>query len=361
MTQAAQRQVGELVHMQCSIGLHRPMVTLVEKLRPLLPASLQEFNFWNSGTEAVEAALKLARMASGKQNIIAAHNGFHGRTYGSMSITTSKTIYREGFGVPLGGIYFMPFPGVRGPMNFTVADALGSLEEMLHTTTGASETAAVILEPVQGEGGFIPAPAEYLRGVREICDRNNLLLIFDEVQCGYGRTGTLFNFEQAGVVPDILIMAKGLANGFPLSGIVTRKALSDKQAPGSMGGTYSGNAVSCAAAVAVAEAFAEENVLANCRARGEQLRTALNAMKASGRYPIIDVRGPGLMVGLEFDEKARGLAKKVSAKALDQHLILLTAGARETVRFIPPLNITEAEMNEGLEKFTAALDAAVKA
>lgn len=198
-----------------------------------------------------------------------------------------------------------------------------------------------------------------MKGLREICTEHNLLLIADEVQCGFGRTGEYFAIDSHfGVSPDILVIAKGIANGFPLSGIASRKELTDKQPPGSMGGTYAGNAVSCAAALAVQDVFDEENVLANTRARGKQFVAGLQRLKDSGKYPILDIRGLGLMIGIEFDNQKvpYGTASKVASACLDHGMMILTTSVYETLRFMPPLIISEDECNLGLEIFEKALD-----
>jgi 4-aminobutyrate aminotransferase len=210
---------------------------------------------------------------------------------------------------------------------------------------------------VLGEGGYVPPPAGYLARVREICDKNGILMVADEVQCGYGRTGKLFAIEHWGVRPDILIMAKGIANGFPLSGIVSRKELMDLQKPGSMGGTYSGNAVSCAAAVAVVKAFQEEKILENVNARGEELKATLRAAQGDSktRHMIYDVRGLGLMLALEC-VPGKGYASKIQAKCMEKDMLLLTTSIYDTLRFIPPLNITKKDMAEGCRIIGEAIE-----
>ncbi|KAG0648920.1 Delta-aminovalerate aminotransferase [Hyphodiscus hymeniophilus] len=329
VTKAAQEQVGKLVHGQVNIAFQKPYLELIEFLVPLMPhKSLDTFFFWNSGSEAVEAAVKLARHATKKQNIIVMQGSYHGRTFGTMAMTKSKTVYGENY-APL-------MPGRE---------------------TAPSDTAAIVIEPVLGEGGYVPPPAGYLAKVREICDKNNILLIADEVQCGFGRTGKMFAIEHWGVRPDILVMAKGIANGFPLSGIVSRKELMDLQKPGSMGGTYAGNAVSCAAGVAVAKAFQDEKILENVNERGAELLGMLETAWKDSKtgHMIFDVRGLGLMLALEC-QPGKGYASKIQAKCMEKDMLILTTSIYDTLRFIPPLNITKEDMAEGCRIIREAID-----
>ncbi|KAI9691995.1 MAG: hypothetical protein M1820_009613 [Bogoriella megaspora] len=360
VTKAAQAQVGTLVHGQINIAFQEPYLRLVEQLVPLMPdKSLDTFFFWNSGSEAVEAAVKLARHATRKQNIIVMQGSYHGRTFGAMSMTRSKTIYGENYGPLMPGVFSVPFPYCAqcsvaqhssGKFHYDncCMDPVRQLELLLKQETAPSDTAAIFIEPVLGEGGYVPPPKEYLAKVREICDKNNILLVADEVQCGYGRTGKMFAVEHWGVRPDILVMAKGIANGFPLSAIASRKELMDTQKPGSMGGTYAGNAVSCAAGVAVAEAFREEKILDNVNARGQELKQTLLDLKsnpATGKI-IHDVRGLGLMLALEC-KPGPGFASKIQSKCMERDLLVLTTSIYDTLRLIPPLNISKEDMARG--------------
>ncbi|KAF2430471.1 4-aminobutyrate aminotransferase [Tothia fuscella] len=368
VTKAAQYQVGKLVHGQVNIAFHQPYLSLIESLLPLMPhKSLDTFFFWNSGAEAVEAAVKLARHATKKQNVIVMQGSYHGRTFGTMAMTRSKTIYGEGYGPLMPGVFPVPFPyctqcSIRqqsdGKFGFEncCMDPIRQLKLLLKQQTAPSETSAIFIEPVLGEGGYVVPPAEYLAEVRKICDENNILLVADEVQCGFGRTGKMFAIEHWNVRPDILIMAKGIANGFPLSGIVSRKELMDMQKPGSMGGTYAGNAVSCAAGVAVAKAFKDEKILDNVTARGAELKAMLTALQKDPKTSkiIYDVRGLGLMVGLEFTPGS-GAAAKVQAKCMEQGMLVLTTSVFDTLRFIPPLNITKDDMAKGCEIIKTAI------
>ena len=333
--------------------------------------SLDAFFFWNSGAEAVEAAVKLARQATKKQNIIVMQGSYHGRTFGTMAMTRSKTVYGEGYAPLMPGVFSVPFPYCKqcsianhsdGKYSFEncCMDPVLQLELLLKRESAPSDTAAIFIEPVLGEGGYVPPPAGYLAKVRKICDENGILLVVDEVQSGYGRTGKMFAIEHWNVRPDILIMAKGIANGFPLSGIVSRKELMDSQKPGSMGGTYAGNAVSCAAGIAVAKVFQQENILENVNARGAELKDMLETARKhppTGKI-IFDVRGLGLMLALEC-APGKGYASKIQAKCLEKDLLVLTTSIYDTLRFIPPLNISKEDMARGCKIIHEAIQEVV--
>ncbi|CAH0475936.1 unnamed protein product [Peronospora belbahrii] len=360
---AVQKQAATLVHAQVNIGYHQPMLDLVDKLLPVVPASLDSLFFACSGSEAVENAVKLARHATGKSRVIAFQGGYHGRTFGAMSLTSSKTVYSAGFGPLMPGVTFVPYPyALHGPIHEDEKNAEWCLEQLrlaLKQQSAPRDTAAIIIEPVIGEGGYVVPPKSFMKGLREIASENDILLIADEIQSGFGRTGNYFSIDgHFDVQPDILTFAKGIADGYPLSGIASRRELMDMQPPGSMGGTYAGNAVACAAAIATQEVIAEENVLENTRTRGAQLQAGLNKLKASGKYPILDVRGLGLMIGVEFDPEMapQSTANKISAACLDHGMMLLTTSVYETLRFMPPLTVSEDECALALEIFEKALD-----
>jgi len=391
---AVKLAVDTLVHAQQNIMKHRPMLDLIEKLSNLdftKASQLDAWFFWNSGAEAVEAAVKLARQATARPNVIAFNLGYHGRTIGTMSLTTSGSIYRSGFSPLNSGSIFSPFPyltqgpyGINGahkawlPTHDTVDGhaywgsapeavaaqetqrCLDALELILRTQSAPSETAAILLEPVQGEGGYVPSPPGFLAGLREICDKHYILLIADEVQTGFGRTGTMFASEwiDGGVHPDILITAKGLANGYPLSAIATRTDIAAKQPLGSMGGTYGGNAISCAASLAVLNAFEAENILENIPAR--ELIIRKRVMELMKKFPglIREVRGKGLMIGLEFEplpgKKAGETAYAIMTECHRRDLLVLACGPYDCIRFIPALNIDLDTLNKGLDVFAEA-------
>ncbi|KIJ49489.1 hypothetical protein M422DRAFT_777435 [Sphaerobolus stellatus SS14] len=382
VSKAAAEQCMKVTHVQCSIAFHEPYVQLIEKLLPVMPhSSLDTFFLWNSGSEAVEAAIKLARTATKRQNIITMQGAYHGRTYGAMAVTRSKTVYSQGVGPLMPGVFTTAFPywhQLSVPPSTSEEEltkqSLWQLDLVLSQQTRPEDTAAIIIEPVMGEGGYIPAPPAFLHGLREVCDKHGMLLIIDEVQSGFGRTGKYFATEYSGVRPDIMIMAKGIANGFPLSGIVSSKALMDTQAPGSVGGTYAGNAVACAAGVACAEVMQEENILANVNARSTELFEFLGNLKADpvvGKY-IADVRGQGLMVAVEFTSPGKsandplhgaadlpGLATKVAGLCQEKGMLILTTSVFEVIRFIPALNITKEELAEGLKIFGDSVKEAI--
>lgn len=368
VTKAAQAQVGKMVHAQVNIAFQKPYLDLVRALMPVMPhKSLDTFFFWNSGSEAVEAAVKLARHATKKQNIIVMQGSYHGRTFGTMAMTRSKTIYGENYAPLMPGVFAVPFPycaqcsiakrcgdGQYSADNCCM-DPVEQLELLLLRETAPSDTAAIFIEPVLGEGGYVPVVPAYLKRVREICDKHNILLVADEVQSGFGRTGKMFAIEHYGVRPDILVMAKGIANGFPLSGIVSRKELMDTQKPGSMGGTYAGNAVSCAAGIAVAQAFKEEKILDNVNVRSKEMVDMLQGVKKQFPHMIHDVRGLGLMLACEF-VGGKGFASKVQAKCMEKDMLILTTSIYDTLRFIPPLNITKEDMAKGCGIIRGAIE-----
>jgi len=367
VVEAIREQAGLFLHAQANIVIHKPMLHLIEELRTIVHPSIDGFFFSNSGAEAVEGAVKLARAATGKPNIIVFSGSFHGRTSGTMALTTSKTIYRSGYQPLPAGVFVAPFPyAFRLGMDDEKASqsCLSALEELLLTQTSPAETAAFLIEPVLGEGGYVPPPVSFLRGLRDIADRNGILLIFDEVQSGFGRTGKWFAQEHYGVVPDIMTVAKGIASGLPLSGVFSRLDLMKKWSTGSHGGTYGGNAVACAAGVATIRAMREEKMLENATLRGIQLTTGLRKLQED--YPQIgDVRGLGLMIGTEFVDK-KGKPDKAQAKAVVHEaeecgLLLLTCGTYDnTVRWIPPLIVTEKQTSEAVSIFTDSLKAANK-
>jgi 4-aminobutyrate aminotransferase len=366
VVEAAQRQVATLIHGQYTTVLHQPLRHLVHKLGEVLPAGLDSLFFTNSGSEAVEAAMRLARQATLRPNIVVFHGGFHGRTVAAASMTTSGTKFRSGFAPLMAGVVVAPFPtAFRYGWTDTQATefALKELDYLFQTITSPEDTAAFIVEPVLGEGGYIPATQAFLEGLRERADRHGILLVLDEVQTGVGRTGRFWGHEHFGVTPDILITAKGLASGFPLSGIAASEALMSRARPGSQGGTYGANAVSCAAAVATLEVVETEGLVENAAAMGNRLRDGLKAV-ASDHAQIADVRGLGLMQACEFitgdGEPDPDAAARAQSAAVDEGLLLLTCGAwNNVVRMIPALVVNEREIDEALGRWEAAVEKAV--
>lgn len=362
VVKAVQDQAAKILHAQVNIVYHEPLIQLTEELSQILPEKLDTFFFSNSGAEAVEAAVKLSRAATGKQNIIVFQGSFHGRTHATMAMTTSKTIYRAGYQPLVSGIFVAPFPYAYyygWDEETAVSFCIKELKRLLKTQTAPSETAAIVIEPVLGEGGYIPAPNSFMHKLREICDEHGILLVADEVQSGFGRTGKWFGIDHSGVVPDIIIMAKGLASGMPLSGIAASRELMDKWPPGSHGGTYGGNAVSCAASVATIQTLREENLIENSQKMGALLMAGLR--KLQEEYPEIgDVRGLGLMIATEFTkENGEPWGEKagaVTSACRERGLLLLTCGAYgNVVRWIPPLVVNQEQIQESLAIFEAAL------
>ncbi len=362
VVEAIRKQAGLLLHGQANIIVHEPLLQLVEEMQTIVSPTLDGFFFSNSGAEAVEGALKLARQASGKPNVIVFQGSFHGRTVGTMSLTTSKTIYRAGYQPLMPGVFVAPYPyALRFGWDEaeTTRFCLQELELMLISQTAPQETAAILIEPVLGEGGYVIPPKRFLQSLRTLCDQHGILLILDEIQSGFGRTGKWFAHEYFDITPDIMTIAKGLGSGMPISGVVSRLDLMKKWTPGSHGGTYGGNAVAAASAVATIKAIKEEKMLENCLARGKQLMDGLKKLQKS--YPVMmDIRGLGLMVGAEFrseDNKPdKSTAKAVTHACLEHGLLLLTCGPWDnTIRFMPPLVVTEEQVNEALSILESSL------
>ncbi|MCU0495586.1 MAG: aminotransferase class III-fold pyridoxal phosphate-dependent enzyme [Chloroflexaceae bacterium] len=366
VVEAIREQAGLLLHGQVNIVYHKPMLELVAALRRIVPSALDMFFFSNSGAEAVEASVKLARQVTGRPDVIAFVGGFHGRTYGAMALTSSKGKYREGSAPLPSGIHFAPYATCSSCRFKTSAteccgEPLRQLRHMLNTQTNGASVAAMIVEPVLGEGGYIPAPASFLQGLRAMCDEIGALLIVDEVQSGFGRTGRWWGHDHAGITPDIMVMAKGIASGMPLSGLAARREIMSQWQPGTHGGTYGGNALSCAAAVATIAAMQEEGMVENAARQGQNLMNALCGLKQ--RQPIIsDVRGAGLMVGVELTNAdgspAAAATKKAIAACRERGLLLLTCGTYDNVvRFIPPLIVNDEQVIEAVSIFAESLGA----
>ncbi|MBE0410095.1 MAG: aminotransferase class III-fold pyridoxal phosphate-dependent enzyme [Anaerolineales bacterium] len=362
VVEAIRQQAGKLIHGQANILLNPALLQLVAELSSIFPPQLDGFFFSNSGAEAVEGAVKLARSATGRPNIVVFQGSFHGRTVGTMSLTTSKTIYRSGYQPLMPGVFVAPFPYTYRygwTEEETSQWCLDELRFLLTTQTSPHETAAFLVEPILGEGGYVVPPKSFLKGLRQIADEYGILLILDEIQSGFGRTGTWFAYEHFDVEADIVTIAKGMASGLPLSGVVAPLKLMEKWPPGSHGGTFGGNVIAAAAAVATIQVIREENLLANASTRGSQLIEGLHNLQES--FPeIADVRGLGLMVAAELRTSDRqpntALAKAVVHACLENGLLLLTCGPWDnTIRFIPPLIVNQEHISQGLEKFEKAL------
>lgn len=358
---AAQQQVGSLIHGQYTTVRHRPLLELTERLSDVLPTHLDSVFFANSGSEAVEAALRLTRQATGRPNVVVFHGGFHGRTVATASMTTSGTRFSAGFSPLMSGVHVAPFPTAYryGWSEEQATDfALQELDYLFATMTSPEEVAAFVVEPVLGEGGYIPGNARFFAGLRERADRHGILLVMDEIQTGFGRTGKYFGHQHFGVQPDVITFAKGIASGFPLSGIAASEELMSQAWPGSHGGTYGANAVACAAAVATIDVIEDEQLVDNAAERGAQLLAGARERAVPG---IGDVRGLGLMVGSEFTA-ADGSpdtqrAQQAQQEAGRRGLLLLTCGAHmNVVRMIPPLVVTDEQIEEGLAVWSDVLE-----
>jgi 4-aminobutyrate aminotransferase len=363
---AIHAQTDRLLHLMQGMGYHEPISRLAERLAGTLPDPLDTVFFGNSGAEAIEGALKLARRSSGRPTIIAFEGAFHGRTFGALSVTTSNPNYQHGHGPLLPDVHLVPYPmayrDFDGDEAAAGAASLAAIERVLDEV-GADRVAGILIEPELGEGGYVPAPANFLRLLRALCDRNGILLIADEIQSGYGRTGRMWCFEHAGVVPDVVCIAKSIANGLPLAAIVSSGELQERWGLGAHGTTFGGNPVSCAAAIAVLETIEREGLVANAAERGEQLLAGLRRISANDAR-VGDVRGLGMMLGVEFvrDRATRepdgDLGNAVIARCADEGLLVLTCGAaHNVVRWVAPLNATAEEVDEALGIFGRVLEA----
>jgi 4-aminobutyrate aminotransferase len=368
LVQVAQEQVTRFTHMAGTDFYNEPMIKTAEKLAGLMPASSDwQVFFTNSGTEAIEACIKLARYATGRQNIIGFYGAFHGRSYGSLSLTASKPRQRSGFFPLLPGSFHAFYPNsYRPPLGSDperVAETCLSFIEhtLFKTTCPPEEVAAILIEPIQGEGGYLVPPAGFMASLRELCDRHGILLICDEVQSGVGRTGKMWAFEHEGIVPDIVASAKGLGGGLPLGAMIARAELAQKWQPGSHGNTYGGNGLNCAVAHELL-CMVEEELSANAARVGLHLKAGLEDLQL--RFPQLGcVRGRGLMIGVEFIDPATGegdhdLAEAVMEEAFRKGLLVLTCG-HSTVRFCPPLTITAEQADEAVERFALAIEAVI--
>ena len=356
---AIAQQAAKIIHAQQNILYHKPGLELHERLPRTFPGlgdgESAALFLSNSGAEAIEAAIKLAKYATRRPGIIAFRGGFHGRTHGTMSLTSSGIRYRGHFEPLLGGIHFAPYPyALRNPTGQTdeaaLAFSLAGVEELFATLIYPDDVAAFLVEPILGEGGYVIPPDGFLPALREIADRHGILLIADEVQTGMGRTGRMWASEWVAARPDIVVMAKGIASGMPLSGIMARPDLLARFGPGAHGGTYGGNAVACAAAVATLDVIESEGLLENAERQGDRLLAGLREA-AAGHELIAEVRGRGLMIGLEFAEGSGltprpDLAKALLHEAFERKLLLLTCGTYgQVVRVIPPLVTTDEEVD----------------
>src|SRR5574343_193381 len=363
LVQAVQQQLERFTHTCFQVLAYESYVELAERLNAKAPGDFAKKSFFlTTGAEAVENAIKVARAATGRQAVIAFGGGFHGRTLLGMALTGKVAPYKAGFGPFPAEIYHAEYPN---PLHgVTEADALRTVEHIFKYDVEAARVAAIILEPVQGEGGFYAITPSFAQKLRALCDQHGIVLIADEVQTGAGRTGTWLACEQWGVAPDLVTMAKSMAGGFPISAVIGKASLMDKPLPGGLGGTYSGNPLACAAALAVLDVCEEERLLDRSKAVGERLKAGL-AQLATRHKSIQDVRGLGSMVAIELfkgGDIARpdaDLTKRVCAEAIQRGLILLSCGVyANVIRILVPLTASDAVLDEGLAILGAALDAA---
>ncbi len=352
IVEAMRAQLDCFTHTAYQIVPYESYVSLAEKISARAPGQApKKTAFFTTGAEAVENAVKIARAATGRPGVIAFTGGFHGRTMMGMALTGKVAPYKIGFGPFPADVYHAPFPNALHGVS--VADSLRAIEHLFKADIEAKRVAAIIFEPVQGEGGFNPAPADFVRGVRRICDEHGILLIADEVQTGFARTGKLFAMEHYDVVPDLMTIAKSLAGGMPLSGVVGRADIMDSAAPGGLGGTYAGNPLAVAAAHAVLDIIDEEQLCERANTLGDKLKAKLEAIRRDVPQ-IADVRGPGAMIAAEFckpgtHEPDADFARRVQARALERGLLLLVCGVYgNVVRFLFPLTIQEPIFDEAL-------------
>ncbi|QQB32395.1 4-aminobutyrate--2-oxoglutarate transaminase [Achromobacter deleyi] len=357
---AVSAQLDNFTHTAYQIVPYEGYVSLAERINRLAPIDgLKKSAFFTTGVEAVENAIKIARSATGRSGVIAFSGSFHGRTMLGMALTGKVAPYKLSFGPMPGDIYHVPFP--NGTQSISVADSLKALDLLFKVDIDPKRVAAIILEPVQGEGGFNITPPELMTALRKVCDEHGILLIADEVQTGFGRTGKLFAMEHHSVQADLITMAKSLGGGFPISGVVGRADVMDGPAAGGLGGTYAGNPLAVAAAHAVLDVIAEEKLCERAVQLGDKLRAHLEGLRA--KVPgIADVRGLGSMVAVELND-ANGkpdaeAVKKVQARAIEQGLILLSCGVYGNVlRFLYPLTIPDAQFDRALAILSEALAA----
>ena len=359
---AVKKQLDLYTHTCFQVLAYEPYVELAERINALAPGNFAKKTlFLTTGAEAVENAIKIARSHTKRSAVIAFTSGYHGRTLLTLGLTGKVAPYKTGFGPFPGEIFHAQFPNAAHGVS--VDDSIASIESILKNDVEASRVAAIIVEPVQGEGGFNVAPADFLQRVRALCDQHGILMIADEIQTGAGRTGTWFAIEQSGVAPDMITMAKSMAGGYPISGVVGRAEVMDAPAAGGLGGTYAGSPIACAAALAVLDVFEKEHLLERSRALGTHMMNRLKTIAAKDKR-ICDVRGLGAMVAIELckngdpHQPSAELAKALAGEATKRGLILLTCGTYgNVVRILVPLTASDAIVNEGLDILEASLAA----
>jgi 4-aminobutyrate aminotransferase/(S)-3-amino-2-methylpropionate transaminase len=360
VVEAVSAQVRNVSHACFQVAAYEPYINLAAKLNQLVgDGEAYKSVFFTSGAEAVENSIKIARGYTNRPAIIAFRGAFHGRTLLGVTLTGMSQPYKQNFGPFASDIFHVPYPNAyRG---VTSADALAALHEVFATEAAPERVAAIIIEPVQGDGGFLPAPPEFMRALRDITQKHGIVLIVDEIQAGFGRTGPMFGFQHSGIKPDLVTVAKSLAGGLPISGVVGKADIMDAPAPGGLGGTYGGNALACAAALAVIEAFEQEDLLVRGEKLAAQMREGLLGLQQ--KYPFIgEVRGLGFMLAMEIvtDRSSKApdaaLAQRILDEARDGGLLIIKCGVhRNVVRFLAPLVTTEAQLEEALTILDGAL------
>lgn len=355
---AVKNQIDHFSHTCLMVNPYEVAVELAEKLVALAPGqSDKKAIFLNSGAEAVENCIKIARAYTGRRGIIAFNGGFHGRTNLTMALTGKITPYKHLFGPFTSDVFHIPYP--ISQHDISVKASLTALKNLFKVDIAPSDVAAIIIEPIQGEGGFYAAPTEFLEELRRLCDEHGIVMIADEIQSGFGRTGTMFAIEKSGVEPDLISVAKGIAGGYPLSAVVGKQSIMDAPLPGGLGGTYGGSPVACAAALAVLEIIEQENLLQRSREIGSRFKQGLSALQEVHPDIVLDVRNEGAMIALELVEHGdpeqpnAKLTKQLVAQAPDYGLLLLSCGFYSNViRFLPALTIEDELVDEGLSAFT---------
>lgn len=359
---AVTEQMSRFTHTCHQVLPYENYIRLAERLNDKVPGDFPKKTiFVTTGAEACENAIKIARIATGRNAVIAFGGGFHGRTFMGMSLTGKVEPYKKGFGAMMPDVYHVPFPmDVHG---ISTADAMKGIEKLFKADLDPSRVAAIVFEPVQGEGGFYPAPTDLIRAIRKLCDQHGIVMVADEVQTGFARTGHLFAMEAHGVAADMVTMAKGLAGGLPLAAVTGRADLMDAAHPGGLGGTYAGNPLGIAAANAVLDVIEDEDLCARANDLGGRLKQRLEAIR-SVTPEIVDIRGPGFMVAVEFanpgsKEPDAGFTGRVRTEALKRGLILLTCGVYgNVIRFLAPITIPDAHFAEAMDILEEAVAAA---
>jgi 4-aminobutyrate aminotransferase/(S)-3-amino-2-methylpropionate transaminase len=361
---AVAAQLEHFTHTCFQVSPYESYIALAERLNAMAPIEgPAKTIFFTTGSEALENAVKIARAATGRSGVITFAGGYHGRTMLTMAMTGKVLPYKKKFAPMPAEIYHVPFP--HAPFGVTVQDSLRAIDMLFRADIEPERTAAIVIEPVQGEGGFIQAPDELLAALRALCDRHGILLIVDEVQTGFARTGKMFGIEHSGIKPDIMTVAKSLAGGFPLSGVIGRAEIMDAADPGGLGGTYAGSPLACAAALAVLDVIEEERLVERANAIGATMTARLEAIsRRNNTIPIDAIRGPGAMIAFDVvktrgtDEPDPDMTKKILTRAREHGLILLSCGVYgNAIRLLVPLTVSDELLNEGLDVLEASLAA----